>query len=237
MKKLKVYLTTSVIFNILLFTYVIRLVNGLGGVTYITNKIHSIVPESPYQILYKNKVSIFSNIPHIDNETLFIGDSLTDYGQWESLFENKNIVNLGIAGDRIDGVISRILPEISHKPSKIFLMIGINNIRANEKVTQILNKYEILIKMIRIGSPQTRLYIQTILPTYGFNAITNQNIIEINKKLKIYAAKYNCTYVDIYDSLIDKNSQLIYNYSFDGTHLNGEGYQVWQSRIEDLVNE
>jgi len=236
-KKTKLTLIASLLFNVLILTYTVRLVNGLGGIRYLKMKYIQKTDPTAYSILYKDKNSIYHSMPTSDKEILFIGDSLTDYCQWNELFGNPNIKNRGIAGDDISGVINRMDDLLRNKPRKIFLMIGINNLIHQNTADQVLNNYEILIKIIKTKSPHTTLYIESILPTYGKDKYFNDQITLINKSLSDFSIKYNAKYINLYDSFKDNDGQLAKNYSFDGLHMNGVGYHLWKTKIDEDVKE
>ena len=61
---------------------------------------------------------------------VFIGDSLTEWGDWEQRFPGYNVTNLGISGETVEGLLARrerIRTKIEN-PDFVFLMTGINNI-------------------------------------------------------------------------------------------------------------
>jgi lysophospholipase L1-like esterase len=239
MKKTHILLTLSILTNVILICFLGRLINGLGGVEYIKTKyIHKSANQSINPGYYKTRVSIFESLPHHNKEIIFIGDSHIQYGEWNDLFENKIIHNRGIAGDDIQGVLLRINEELISKPSKIFIMIGINNLLNNNSTDQkIIRDYELLIAKIKGKSPDTRIYIHSILPTYGQVSTFNSHVSILNKELQRVSKKYHTTYINLYDSFLNTNGELYTKYSSDGTHLNGKGYLLWKDKIDLLVNE
>jgi len=238
MKNIYKILLASLFINVVFLVYGFRLINGLGGIEYVKLRYSNKIQKSDSNTaVYKNKSSIFHILPHHSNEILFIGDSNIAYAEWNDLFDNKNIHNRGIAGDDINGVSLRIDECLSSHPNKIFLMIGINNlINNNDSEQKVLTEYEDLIKKIKTKSPYTKLYIQSILPTYGHIKSFNSSIVLINKGLISLSEKYSYNYIDLFSSFRDSDDQLIANYSFDGIHLNGSGYLVWKCKIQQFVN-
>ena len=55
---------------------------------------------------------------------VFLGDSITDDGNWDKLFPNLSAENRGIGGDSTLGLLNRLDQIIALQPSQIFLMIG-----------------------------------------------------------------------------------------------------------------
>ena len=65
---------------------------------------------------------------------VFIGDSLTQWCDWDRRFPEHTVTNLGISGETVEGLLARrerIHAQIVD-PDFLFLMTGINNI-ANEQ--------------------------------------------------------------------------------------------------------
>lgn len=72
--------------------------------------------------------------------------------------------NRGVSGDTTFGVLERLDEVTEGHPSKIFLLIGINDISRNFPDGQILQNYKEIISRIQKESPKTKVYIETILP-------------------------------------------------------------------------
>ncbi len=207
-----------------------------GGVNYLKLKLKPTEnKQQPFDIYYKIQKSIYDVLPNDSNEIIFLGNSITRICEWHELFNNPKIKNRGISADVIKGVINRIDEVTSSQPQKIFLMIGINDIGNGRSTNQIFKDYQKLIKRIKTQSPNTQLYIQSIIPT--FNRENNRKIIELNQKLSNLSKKINCTYINLFSLFVSHNNQLKPEFTFDGLHLNGKGYLHWKKAIEHHVNE
>ncbi len=62
-----------------------------------------------------------------------LGDSITDYGSWDTLFQRDDILNHGIIGDTTQGVLNR-LQYINNTVEKAFIMIGVNLKKARREL-------------------------------------------------------------------------------------------------------
>lgn len=58
----------------------------------------------------------------------FLGNSITDGGEWAELFNNRHVKNRGISADRSGWLLDRLDPIINGHPKKLFLMIGTNDL-------------------------------------------------------------------------------------------------------------
>ena len=198
--------------------------------------------EHKFSPFYYHKASHFRTLPNTKDEIIFLGNSITDYCEWSELFQNLKIKNRGISGDVTDGVLERLDEVTESNPSKIFLMIGINDLSRGKSEKYIFNNYKKIIDRIKKASSKTKIYIESILPVneargkYKSHTNKTENVISLNKKLRALANKTeNVQYIDLFPAFADENQKLAFKYSLDGLHLNGEGYLVWKSIIDKLV--
>ncbi len=69
---------------------------------------------------YKVRRAFYEGLPDGKNEIVFLGNSITENGDWNELFKNKRIVNRGIGGDVCFGLLNRLDEVISSKPKQHF---------------------------------------------------------------------------------------------------------------------
>ncbi|MFA4869964.1 MAG: GDSL-type esterase/lipase family protein [Pedobacter sp.] len=188
---------------------------------------------------FKKRMEIFKNDPLSKGGIVFLGNSITEQGNWKNLFPNKNVFNRGIGGDNTYGVLARLDEVISSKPEKIFLMIGINDLGSRQWETSvILDNYNKIVDKIKKGTPKTKLYVQSILPlndnllkagTYKNKADT---IIKLNKSLKSIGNSKCAGFVDVYNIFHTGDNVLNAKYTKDGIHLLPDGYLIWKEFLE-----
>lgn len=188
---------------------------------------------------YYQKASLFEDLQVSSEDIVFLGNSITDGAEWHELFDNKHVKNRGISGDICMGVYDRLDAITKGKPSKIFLMIGINDLSRGTHPDTVVQHISFIIDKIKKDSPKTELYIQSILPVsdyYGMfkHASSCFNMIEgVNKNIKDLTIGKSVTYIDLYAHFVDpKTGKLDKNYSNDGLHLMGNAYIKWR----DIVN-
>lgn len=190
---------------------------------------------------YLKRVAYFEALPEKKNAIVFLGNSITEVGQWSELFTDPNIINRGISGDVTYGVLNRLPFILSQKPKKIFLAIGVNDIKRGASINEISRNHERIIKLIRENSANTKLYVQSILPVNEvmladiYAKITNDRVAKANEKLKELTQKYNCTYIDLHQSkLKGDDGQLKKELSTDGLHLQPSAYILWANYLKSL---
>lgn len=192
---------------------------------------------------WDQKTSLFEVLSVNKSDIVFLGNSITDGGEFNELFNTTNIKNRGIRSDLITGVEKRLSQVTSGKPAKIFLLIGINDISHGHSVDRLAENYERLVKKIREQSPDTRLYIQSIMPVnndfrrYKGLIGKEKTIKALNERLKQIAHRNDAVYVDLWPALAGNDDKLKRQYTNDGLHLTGAGYRAWSHAVENLVKE
>lgn len=192
---------------------------------------------------WEQRVSLFDKLPVVPGDIVFLGNSITDGGEFNELFDIENAKNRGISGDVIDGVQERLAQVTDGKPSKIFLLIGINDISHDIETQRLAGRYERLVKEIREKCPETELYLQSIMPINNdYRRYKNlkgkeKEIPALNEKIQEIAGRYGATYIDLWPALADESGKLNKKYTNDGLHLTGPGYKAWSAAIRDYVTK
>lgn len=183
---------------------------------------------------YLQKVSQYEIfIPSGKKVVMFIGDSITDIAEWNELLHTTNVLNRGISADNTFGVLHRLKDVARRRPRKVFLMIGINDISHNIPDDIILKNYRQIIRYILSVSPETRIFVQSILPTnsnfteFARHQNKDGHIRNINRRLQEEAANGHYVYIDLYPLFLDKEGKMDEKYTNDGLHLKAAGYKLW----------
>jgi lysophospholipase L1-like esterase len=208
----------------------------------------NIVPEkstaqvNKFSTYYNQKLTLFENLPDTKGEIIFLGNSITDGGEWSELFRNKKIKNRGISGDTTDGILFRLNEVTRSKPKKVFLLIGINDLSRSVSKDSVFRNICLIAKNIRKESPKTKVYVQSILPVndaFGlFKSATNKtdDILWINEQLKNWCQNENFQFVDLFSQFKIADGNLLNpKYTNDGLHLTGDGYLLWVNIIRLFV--
>jgi lysophospholipase L1-like esterase len=197
-----------------------------------------------YTTYYYQKASLFEKLKIEKEDIVFLGNSITDGGEWFELFGNPHIKNRGISGDIAQGVYDRLDAITCGHPSKIFLLIGINDVSHNVTADSIVNAIKKISFKISKDSPETKIYIQSVFPVndiFGkFPTVNTKGdvVIAINRGLLKFCKESGLTYVDVYGSLKEKSGERMDpKYTNDGLHLMGDGYIVWKSILEKYIYE
>jgi lysophospholipase L1-like esterase len=166
---------------------------------------------------------------------VFIGDSLTQWFDWQGRFSGHRVVNLGISGETVEGLLARRerIHETVDSPDFIFLMTGINNIANGQN--DILVPYQELVRNLTTWYKKSKTVIQSILPV-ALTWVSNNVIKDTNRLLEQIAHEYHAEYLEVYGHFVDSNGMPKKGYlSDDGVHLANRGYQAWADEVERFL--
>ena len=115
---------------------------------------------------YYVRMRTFEDEPPIrSTDIVMLGNSLTEGGKdWAEKLGKPNVRNRGISGDVALGVDARLYQITPHKPAKIFLLIGINDVSHDVTVDSLMTDIRTLVDHIRAQTPKTKLVLQSLLP-------------------------------------------------------------------------
>lgn len=184
----------------------------------------------------------------VDQNIVFFGDSITNKYKLEEFFPNNYVINSGISGNEATDLIDRIYEDVyRYNPSKVFILIGINDLNHGVSKDELLDNIQKIVNKIKTNRKYSKIYIESIYPinrdllnknNYEFNEdINNEKIKEINKKIEDICKNNDITYINVFDELIDDEGNLKDIYSLEGLHLSDLGYFKVTSKIEKYVKE
>jgi lysophospholipase L1-like esterase len=191
---------------------------------------------------YAMKVEQFRGYANDKNDIVFLGNSITAGTDWMELLNNSRVRNRGISGDITFGILERLDEVTEGKPSKVFILIGINDISRNIPDSVILANYRKMITRIKKASPGTKIYFNTILPVNNeFTPTKNQfnkdeHVLFVNKELARICKEEKITLIDSYSHFLNAGKKLENKFTYDGLHLNPAGYKHWAILLKKYLN-
>lgn len=212
----------------------------------VANVVASSLYSSPriYTNHYYKRFLQFMDEPAIGNKDIvMLGNSLTENGgDWAARLGNKNVRNRGIIGDEVMGVYDRLHQILPGHPAKLFLLIGVNDVSHDLTTDTIVGMIRVTVERIRKESPDTKLYLQSLLPInesfgrYKRLAGKTNMIPEINKQLEELAKEKGLTYINLFPLFTEKGSNVLRaELTTDGLHLKEEGYKIWVKAIRKKI--
>jgi lysophospholipase L1-like esterase len=224
----------SLAINLLLFGGLFFALHKYGGLRNLWAKINSRGIEKTYF----HRKNLFEMLPPNDGAIVMLGNSITAGGEWSELLDNPNVINRGIPGDHCDGMRERLDEVLRHKPTKLFLMAGVNDL-AYHSPSKVWSKYERLVNEILAKSPDTKLYLQSVLPVNNIvspTALDNEDVEALNTQIEQFAEAKNLVFLDVNKVLRDLDGNLDAAYTLDGVHINGAAYLKWASLLKATLN-
>ena len=171
----------------------------------------------------------------IDDNFLLVGDYYTDRFDLEEYeldyhyvkSTNKNLTTFRLI-DNIDGYVYK------YNPSVVFLQVGINDLNDKTSIKEIVENYEKIIDLIKEKRSYADICIESLIPINKdaknfdddfFNKdLDNDDIEELNSKLKNLAKEKDVVYINLY-SMLENDGKLDEKFTSNGIYLNEDGYK------------
>ena len=169
-------------------------------------------------------------------DSLVMGDSIT-----QGLYEYGVLDQANVQADRGTGVSEQNSEKLEEhianakkmKPSALFLAYGMNDVGVqNGDAKGFIKAYRAVIKDLKKSLPDTRIYVNSILPAAQTAIDQNQvyaSIPEFNEELKKLCEKEKVTFID--------NTDLVKQeyYANDGIHMSPAYYTEWVNHMAEVA--
>lgn len=184
---------------------------------------------------WRDRTTLFATLNN-PVKNVMLGDSLTDGAEWQELFPHVSIANRGINGDSCHGLLKRLDGIVAMHPARAFVMVGNNDILSHRTKADI--QADCLGVLDGLSAQGIQPVIQSTL--YVGNGVADADYIntgteQLNTWLKGQATSRGWTFVDL-NPLLAPQHALNAEWSHDGVHLNGKGYQVWKEAIAGYLS-
>lgn len=192
---------------------------------------------------------IIKEVPVVDDNYVFLGDSITDWYDLDKYFEGLPVVNSGVSGYSTSNILNNMNKMVyQYNPSKVFILIGINDLELKVDDDVVVNNIRKIVQDIKKNRRYAKIYVESIYPINNSDddkiegSIINGNrknsdIIDINNKLVKLTKEEGATYIDLHKELVDDNGLLKIEYTVDGLHLSSEGYEKVTEVLRKYINE
>ncbi len=172
---------------------------------------------------------------------VFVGDSITQDYPIHDFFPSLHAYNRGIGGDTTMGLVKRLDESIFDlEPKMIVLQIGTNDFGVlSETPEDVAQRIQDMIKAVHERLPKTKILLVSVYPineTLGQRQSGNRNNTNINILNQLIKETSGVTYVDVHQELLDADGRLKVALTYDGLHLNAEGYAVVTDCLNPLID-
>jgi len=213
----------------------VYVIQGRGGFTYLKSYLtHQ--PSANGNPVFLQRQSLYEllSVEVHPRPVVFLGDSLTSNCEWRELLGNRGIIlNRGIGGQTSFDVLKRSAGIAAMRPLAVFLMVGANDPQnLGYAPSQTLGNCREIVRTIHQASPDTVIYLQSLLPTAApkFNRWSEQ----VNRGLAAMADGDRLRFINLRPAFL-RDGVIGKEFVVDGIHLSGQGYLLWKQQIEPEV--
>ncbi len=209
---------------------------------------YSKITEYSHEMTTKKNNYTFLNKKYVlKNQTVLLGDSITDFFNYYELFydfcksSGQAVYNRGISGDTTDRLLERLYDNVlSIEPKNIVLLIGTNDIGRGLPLSMTLENIEKIITDTKKACPDINFIIEAVYPINEnmrdkFEKRSNKKIKEMNNEFIKLCEKHNCIWIDFTDKLKDKDGNLKKELTYDGLHVNAQAYEIIAENVIPLL--
>ena len=186
------------------------------------------------------RVAKFEKEPIVTGKVIFLGNSITEMGDWKKATGDTTVINRGIGGDITYGILKRLKDITDRQPSKVFLLIGINDIGKDIPDALIADNDLKIVREIHSKSPKTQIYVESVLPVnstmpnFPQHYDKEEHVVALNKLLQANAAAGGYTYVDIFHLFVDADGRLQSQLTYEGLHVKPPAYVIWVDYLKKM---
>lgn len=166
---------------------------------------------------------------------VYYGDSITVWCKIPSISKNKSHHSFARNGFSTKDMFAIMNSYPKYENTKVFMLLGANDIRLKHSLKDIENYYRKIISRIRKSDPNSTLYIQPVFPVIensNYPHITNERIREVNVLIQKIAKMENIQFLNTADQFKSKEGTLLKEYTMDGVHLKPNGCKKWYESLQ-----
>ena len=208
----------------------------------------STVAREQYYWMYAHLSEMWAqSLVHGDAEIAFFGDSRIVGADWYSAFPEEKVINLGVGGDRVGNLITRLSQvEILAKSGnlkKCFVAVGGNDCLSSKFDAGVFeSEYEELIK--KFEGLGITIYVNTIAGVSKQSSslseskidMANDQMARANDIIRSLAEKHGIECIEIAALMNNEDGSLKAQYAVeDGVHFSEEGNQIWFDTLSPYV--
>jgi lysophospholipase L1-like esterase len=178
-----------------------------------------VLPDIVQQTRTEAKEDLFRLVPIQEDAIVLLGDSHMEYFPHQELLMGWRVVNRGISGETTADVRSRLPAVLAARPRAIVLLAGVNDLFQERSRHETRNDMSAMVAAC--VAARVDLFVLSIPP----NAMpaVQDDIDAVNMDLAALCKGRGVTYLDL-DSALRKDGLIDPAFTFDGLHLNAQGY-------------
>lgn len=180
-----------------------------------------------------------------EKRIVFLGNSITEgwTGNHPDFFRNNGYIGRGISGQTSYQFLLRFREDVIHlSPALVIINVGTNDIAENTCPYDENRTFGNLISMVELArANKIKVILTSVLPAAAFHWNPDvkdapQKILSLNERIKTYAKAHHIIYADYYRKMVSgENHALNPQYTSDGVHPTGAGYDVMEKIIRQAI--
>lgn len=189
-----------------------------------------------YRKVPKHQTSVDKN----DIKIIILGDSRASGADWSDGLKRNDVANCGISGlttavllQKMDSILNE------YNPTLCFIQIGVNDIRLKVNTETVEERYRSILQKL-VSNKISPVVTSTIPLRKDYwsdevsEIVVNDRVDSLNNKLFHFCTDNKIDYLDINKNII-KDKRLIREYTYDGIHLNKNGYLEVFKKITEYL--
>lgn len=182
--------------------------------------------------VYRNLTALYDLSRTERADIVFFGNSITyGAGSWGELLGRERVVNRGIGGDNLPGMLRRAGQVTRLRPKLCFVMAGINDLYTDAPPDTVFRRYAQLIDTLTAAGIvpviQSTLHVN---PKWKRTEEKNPQVARLNAQLRQLAASRSLDFVDL-NPVLAPAGVLLDEYTTDGVHLTPAAYAQWRTLL------
>lgn len=156
----------------------------------------------------------------------------------QDYYPHINAINTGFGGSHMSDLLHYLdVLVLKHKPDKVFIYEGDNDIADSKKNTDILDTTIQVVSKILETYPDVEIYLISPKPSISRWSFKEQ-YEELNAMLDEYSStNKSITYIDVWNPMLnDEGVPLPDIFVEDNLHMNEKGYKIWGDIIKAYLN-
>jgi len=206
------------------------------------------IDRKQYDAMYSHLSQVWAqSLAHTDAKVAFFGDSRVIGADWNAAYPDSKVVNLGIGGDRIGNLLTRMsqIRTLSENGQLecVFLAIGGNDCMSGSYDSAVFRTgYDrLLTELEDLGMT---VYVNTVAGITDEDSnvssktakTVNGRMKEANTIIKELAQSHSMTVIDMAALMNNSDGKLKSSYALpDGVHFSAAGNQLWFDTLRPYV--
>lgn len=126
----------------------------------------------------------FSALPPTDGAIVFLGDSLTDAGEWGEWLPQFDIRNRGISGETALEIVERVAGVRGARA--VFVLAGTNDLGRGRSPAEAAHDLERIVAALEADNPEAEIVLQSVMPREAEFA---HEVLSLNVRIAELAAR------------------------------------------------